>query len=411
MHQQLQDAMAIVQRYGKPHLFITMTANTNWKEILEQLEPGQTALDRPDIVDRVFQAKKKKFIEELENGIYFKFKARVHTIEMQKRGAPHTHLELWFEDPFVATAAVLDSMISAEIPDENSPIYDQVKKFYLHGPCGPVNPQSPCMIDGVCSKNFPKDFRSNTDLGEDSFAMYRRRSPQEGGNSVTKIIRGQSYVMDNRYVVPYSPYLVQRFNCHINVEFVASIKSIKYLFKYTHKGSDMVTMQLEGNPDIEVIDEPKEFIQKRYVSSTEACWRVFNYELCARYPAVERLPIHLPEQQTVLYNPHNSDPAGTVLITAKKTKLTAYFAANQTLEHAADVFYRDFPEHFVWVQKNKEWKTRKHINARTIGRIVTIHPQQVSAIFLGHLYRIHRHCCSYLCILHRWKASVCASFF
>lgn len=51
--------MARVRKYGKPDLFITMTCNPKWPEIQEALLPGQTANDRPDIVDRVFRLKLK----------------------------------------------------------------------------------------------------------------------------------------------------------------------------------------------------------------------------------------------------------------------------------------------------------------------------------------------------------------
>ena len=50
MHKRIQDAMAIVQKYHKPDLFITFTYNPNWKEIREAPLPGQNAVDRPDIV-------------------------------------------------------------------------------------------------------------------------------------------------------------------------------------------------------------------------------------------------------------------------------------------------------------------------------------------------------------------------
>ena len=46
MMQTYQDAMAIVRRFGKPDLFITMTCNPNWKEIQENLLPRQQASDR-----------------------------------------------------------------------------------------------------------------------------------------------------------------------------------------------------------------------------------------------------------------------------------------------------------------------------------------------------------------------------
>jgi hypothetical protein len=55
MHQQLQDSMTIAQRYSTPHLFITITANTKWPEILAQLKPRQTPQDRFDILNRVFE--------------------------------------------------------------------------------------------------------------------------------------------------------------------------------------------------------------------------------------------------------------------------------------------------------------------------------------------------------------------
>lgn len=52
----------MIRKNGPPDYFITFTANQNWPEILENLLPGQTPSDRPDIVTRVFEAKRKKFI-------------------------------------------------------------------------------------------------------------------------------------------------------------------------------------------------------------------------------------------------------------------------------------------------------------------------------------------------------------
>lgn len=57
MIQDFQDAMAIVAKYGKPDLFQTITCNPGWREIKENLEPGQTASDRPDLIARVFKLK------------------------------------------------------------------------------------------------------------------------------------------------------------------------------------------------------------------------------------------------------------------------------------------------------------------------------------------------------------------
>ena len=65
MHQNYQDAISLIQRFGKPHLFVTMTTNPDWDEIQQQLKEGETALDRPDIVARVFKLKKQQFTEML----------------------------------------------------------------------------------------------------------------------------------------------------------------------------------------------------------------------------------------------------------------------------------------------------------------------------------------------------------
>jgi hypothetical protein len=46
------------------------------------------------------------------------------------------------------------------------------------------------------------------------------------------------FVFDNRWVVPYNPYLTMRYQCHINVEVCNSITAVKYLYKYVYKGHD-----------------------------------------------------------------------------------------------------------------------------------------------------------------------------
>ena len=43
-------AMSIVQHFGKSSLFITMTCNPNWPEIVNNIGVGETANLRPDIM-------------------------------------------------------------------------------------------------------------------------------------------------------------------------------------------------------------------------------------------------------------------------------------------------------------------------------------------------------------------------
>jgi hypothetical protein len=57
MRRRYMDAMALVRKFGKPTIFLTMTCNPNWDEIRRELLPGQTTQDRPDLVVCVFHAK------------------------------------------------------------------------------------------------------------------------------------------------------------------------------------------------------------------------------------------------------------------------------------------------------------------------------------------------------------------
>jgi hypothetical protein len=51
------DAMTLVQRFGRPDYFVTMTCNPYWKEVIRELFLRQTPQDRPELVARVYRSK------------------------------------------------------------------------------------------------------------------------------------------------------------------------------------------------------------------------------------------------------------------------------------------------------------------------------------------------------------------
>ena len=249
---QFQDGMAICREYHKPDLFVTMTTNPHWSEITSQLN-GAKVQDRPDLVSRVFKMKKDRLIADIRSGeIFGVVPAKLEVIEFQKRGLPHLHVLVILEDKDrLKTAEDVDSTICAEIPPEptedmTEEAQDQLRRLraivatnMIHGPCGKENPKCPCMVDGVCSKNYPKPLCAQTVVDPDSsYPQYRRKDPEHGGRTMVIQRGNKTYTVDNRSVVPYSPFLSLRYNCHINVESCSSAVAAKYLYKYVMKGHD-----------------------------------------------------------------------------------------------------------------------------------------------------------------------------
>ncbi|GBM51868.1 hypothetical protein AVEN_239962-1 [Araneus ventricosus] len=132
----------------------------------------------------------------------------------------------------IRTKDDIGKFVSAELPDPCTDLrlFQIVTKCMVHGPCGTININSPCMRDGQCCKSFPKQFKDDTEENVNGYPIYHRRG--------TEPVQVWKYSIDNRWVVPYNPWLLKKFNAHINVEVCASVKSVKYLYKYVYKGRD-----------------------------------------------------------------------------------------------------------------------------------------------------------------------------
>ncbi len=91
--------------------------------------------------------------------------------------------------------------------------------------------------------------------------------------------------LDNRWVVTHNVYLSTKYDEHINVEVYNNIHAIKYLFKYVYKRHDHATVEIscqndnatEGN--VVEADEIKKYLDYRYVSASEATWRIFKFDM------------------------------------------------------------------------------------------------------------------------------------
>ncbi|KAH9668825.1 ATP-dependent DNA helicase [Citrus sinensis] len=224
-----------------------------------------------------------------------------------------------------------------------------------------------------CTKHFPKKFNDQTTVDTNGFPVYKRRNT---GIHVEK----KGVFLDNRYVVPYHRNLIVKFDAHINVEICNYSRSVKYLFKYVHKGSDRTTATMESIDTTQEMDEIKTYLDCRYISATEACWRIFQFDIHYRKPAVERLPFHLPGEHTVIFEESKCLENVLTILGIEKTKFTEWLEANKNYDDARELTYSDFPTCWVWNSKDKTWTRRK--NGLAIGRIYFAHPSSGERFYM-----------------------------
>ncbi|KAI7727414.1 hypothetical protein M8C21_025563, partial [Ambrosia artemisiifolia] len=350
-----------------------------YQGIVDCINAGDAQPNRIDLVARVFRAK----LEELKKQLFQKHilgevKAYVYVIEFQKRGLPHAHfLLIMYPHHKVINPDQYDQFVSAEIPSmERFPqLHEIVVKHMIHGPCGPLRTNSPCMqgTPKLCRFRYPRQFNDQTRQGEDAYPLYRRRN-----NGIRVDVRGKT--LDNRWVVPYNPTLLMLFNCHINVEICSSIKSVKYLFKYIYKGHDKQVIQVEPDAENVIIDEIRRYQDARYVSPPEAMWRIFSFTLSQIQPTVLTLQLHLPDKQMVTFTEKSNMRNVVKKERNKKTMLTAFFEENRLHPEARNHLYKDFPKHYTWSTKKRCWKPRARIPQK--GRIVTANPAEGERYYL-----------------------------
>jgi hypothetical protein len=382
-YQQLYlDALALPRRFGKPDLFITVTCNPSWPEITNALPSNSKWRDHPDIVSRAFMLRLKCIVNDFKDGnIFGVMKAFVYRIEWQARGLPHAHMLLILEHKIMATSQI-DAIVSAEMPDPVlSPVlHALVGKHMLHPRCDvdqrPVRSSCRSDCNGKlcdCKRRFPKDMCSATSIIGDGFPKYRRRGRHLMTDKSGRIIT-------DSWVVPYNPYLLLKYQTHINIEICAHIRSFKYVYKYTFKSPDFTTIS---------VDEIMDHLSGRLLSASEAVHRLLSLPLHKEWPPIMRLEIHLPRQQNVVFNPTVDEQTLIAQLHSTVSTLMAWFQLNIQDAFARTLHYIEVPEHYTWVvsANGGSWR-RRQIRKMAVGRMYSVSAQNVELHSLRRLLSV-----------------------
>ena len=121
------------------------------------------------------------------------------------------------------------------------------------------------------------------------------------------------------------------------------------------------------------------FLDARWISSCESCYRIFGFGLHDNQPTVNRLELHLPNQQLTTFSA-DADP-NNLMTNIKKTKLMAWFDFNRATDVGRHLLYTEFPSDYTF-DKN-HWKPRvRNQRFNAIGRMYLANPSEGEKYYL-----------------------------
>ena len=374
------DAMALPAHFGRPDLFLTMTCNPRWSEIVNSIPAGvdPDPVLHADIVARVFMLKWMALMHDIIVGqIFGPVLAFCWRIEWQFRGWPHVHCMIVLARKLLS-AEQIDGVVSAEIPDPvaHPELHQLVTDLHIHGPfCDEIEPKARCRQHSKkkdsndCRFHFPKERQLFTVVCANQFPLYRRRG------RFSAVVKRRT--VSDEWVASYNALLLLRYRCHLNIEVCTHLKVTKYCYKYVFKRPDESCI---------VIDEIEHFLSSRVLSVSEAVWRILGLRLHHEWPPVFRLDLHLPRQHRVTFE---ADASADVMhdIHEQTTTLLQWFLLNQHDARARQYKYSEIPRHYVW--KENAWQQRKN-DCQNVGRIYVVGYQDTELFYLRRLLCIVR---------------------
>ncbi len=284
--------VAIVSHRGAADIFLTITANDSWPElikILSQYENSSPVMNAQDVSEYFF----KRFdacydVIHGKKSVFGDVEYWWYRVESQNRGALHIHEMLWLKPGTMKNDAIV-----AELPrgnDEASKaLREKVLKFQMHH-CRPMKcyRNNKGQVIAECKNGFPAPLRTEEGYSDDGTRFeYIRRHPED------------------QRVVPYNPYLLDVWNAHICVLKVTENGLERYLVKYAAKEEPTFGLAIVEDNQV------KKYIESRVIGSPEACGILNSHPIVKSNMSVIYIDTNLPNDRVRVMKPssdvHNQE--------------------------------------------------------------------------------------------------------
>jgi hypothetical protein len=183
-----------------------------------------------------------------------------------------------------------------------------------------------------------------------------------------------------------------KYQAHVNIEYCNKSNCIKYLFKYIHKGVDRVTATLRSSDD-EIVDEIQQYYDCRFLSPSESIWRIFQFKIHDRKPAVVRLTFHEEGKQSVIFKDTSRLSSVLQHNKSKGTMFLAWMESNVRYPHGRHLTYGQYPLLFSFDKDGCFWKPRQR--GGSVGRLTFIPHSNRDLFYLRLLLNVQAGCTSY----------------
>nr|KAJ0193496.1 hypothetical protein LSAT_V11C800439910 [Lactuca sativa] len=222
-----------------------------------------------------------------------------------------------------------------------NPKWPEVQRFLNDTPLHPEDrPDILCRLFKIKLDAFIKDLREN-----ENFGMVQADIDEDR----------ELYSLVKEFMI-HGPCGAENFNCPCMVDRKCSKNFPKQFCNHTSVDPDGFPLYRRRNDG--------NFVEKSGV----------------RYPAMIRLPFHLPGQQQVVYEADDDIEDVLDRPSVASSMFISWMKCNEINKEARKLTYVEFPTKFVWKPKLLSWQPRKV--GHSIGRIHSVSPKLGEAYFL-----------------------------